>query len=137
MRAAHIALLTSVGLTPILLFFDGTWLSGLNGLFVAGTLVTLAVLIWAGEARHLVRTTRPVWVPVALPLAWLILQFFPLPLAGLSRSVWQSASGALGLSLWSPVTIDPGLSLVALSGYLSFLGIGFLAAGVLDRSAAG
>jgi hypothetical protein len=45
----------------------------------------------------------------------MLIQLLPLPIGGLSGSIRQSAASALDMPLSSSVSIDPGLTLIALS----------------------
>ncbi|AMN43768.1 hypothetical protein [Rhodoplanes sp. Z2-YC6860] len=134
MRAAHIILLSLGGLTPVLLFFDGPLAGVVAGLFGAVALAMVPGAIRPGEADHLVIAMRWIAALAALPVLWLLIQLLPLPFGALSRSIWQSAGEALGISLWPHATIDPGLTIIALCNYLFVVSVGFAAAAVsIDR----
>ena len=126
----YIGLLALVAATPILLFFDNLIIDGAIQLYAAIGMTIIAVRIRLGEARHLFKLIR---VPAALaviPLIWIFTQFLPLPAGGLSRSIWESAASALGTSLSASISIDPGLTLIAVCYYASILAIGFVAAAI-------
>lgn len=137
MVAAHIALLALVGLTPLLVFFDSRLVDGLVELYAAAALALVAFSIRPGEARHWVKTIRWAAALGALPALWLIIQLLPLPIGAVSGSLWQSAASALGKPLWSSISVDIGLTLLALFRYVSIIAIGFIAAAVsIDRQQA-
>ena len=135
--AAHIALLALVGLTPILVFFDSLLVDGIVELYTAIALTMVALSVRPGEAGHWVKTIRWAAALAALPILWLIIQLLPLPIGAVSGSIWQSAASALGTPLWSSISIDTGLTLLALCRYASIIAIGFIAAAVsIDRQQA-
>ena len=133
-HAAFYALLALVGLSPLLSFFDRLWADGIVELYVAVTLGIVAVFIRPGEAAFWVKTTRWAIILAAVPLLWMIVQLLPLPIGSISGSIWQSAGSALGTNLWSSITIDPGLTILALCRYASIIAVGIIAAAVsIDR----
>lgn len=134
MLPGHIALLTLVGLTPLLAFFDGRLVDGLVELYAAAALAVVAFSIRPGEGRHWFNSIRWAVALAALPALWLIIQSLPLPIGALSGSIWQSAASTLGMSMWPSITIDPGLTVLALCRYASLAGIGAVAAAAsIDR----
>ena len=58
MLAAHTALLTLIGLTPLLLFFDSLLVDGIVELYTAFVLTMVALSIRPGEAGHWLKTVR-------------------------------------------------------------------------------
>jgi hypothetical protein len=131
---AYISILALVAATPLLLFFDNFIVCGAIELYAAFAMVIIAVGIRPGEGRHLSKLIR---IPVALaaiPPLWMLIQLLPLPLGGLSRSIWDSAASTLSTPLFPSISIDPGLTLIALSRYASIVGVAFVAAAVsIDR----
>jgi hypothetical protein len=129
---AYIGLLTLVAAIPVLLFFDNLIVGGAIQLYAAIGMTIIAVGVRPGEARHLFKLIR---VPAALgviPLIWMLIQLLPLtlPIGGLSRSIWESAADALNTPLLASISIDPGLTLIALCRFASMIGIAFVAAAV-------
>jgi hypothetical protein len=60
-----------------------------------------------------------------------------MPLSGLAHPIWTDAAAALISPLAGTISIDPGMTLLALGRYLFALGVGFLAAAVaIDRERA-
>src|SRR3954452_1995573 len=117
-----------------MVFFDSLLMDGLFEFYAAVALATVAFSIRPGEARHWVKTIRWAAALATLPLLWMIIQLLPLPIGALSGSIWQSAASALGTSMWSSKTIDPGLTVMALWGDTSIIAIGGVAAAVsIDR----
>jgi hypothetical protein len=128
--AAYLSLLVLVGLTPVLIFFDVVLIDGLVGLYAAIAILLLAFSLRTGEARHWISTIRWATLLALLPVLWIIIQLLPLRVGGLSQSIWQSAATALGTRLWESITIDPGLTILALERYVSLIAIGAIAAAV-------
>lgn len=128
MVAAYISLLVLVGLTPLLMFFDLLLLDAVVELYAATAMMLVAFSLRAGEAKHWIGTVRWAVLLALFPIAWIVIQMLPLPIGGLSGSIWQSAATGLGTKVWSSITIDPGLTLVALIQYVSLIAIGAIAA---------
>jgi hypothetical protein len=110
---------------PAMAFIDVPIAHGL----MAGTTAVAAALVGIGtppgEAAYLARLIRP-WAAVALVLAlWMVLQALPLPsfLSNFAHPIWSSAAGALNDSLPGSISIDPGMTMMALGRYLTALGI--------------
>ena len=135
LSAAHIGLLVLVAATPVFLFFDNLVFAGAIQLYVAVTMMILAIGIRPGEARHLFKLVRVPAALAAVPLLWMLIQLLPLKIGGLSQSIWQSATSALETPpLWTSISVDPGLTLIAFSRFASMAGIAFVAAAVsIDR----
>jgi hypothetical protein len=137
MFVAHILFLALIGLTPLLLFLDSVLIWGVIQLYAAGILALVAATIRPGEASHLLKVIRWPIVLAVLPLGWAIIQLLPLPVRGLSGSIWESAAAALDSPLLSSITIDPGLTVLAICYYSSIIAIGIAAAAVsVDRQRA-
>ncbi len=131
---AYIGLLVLVAATPVLLFLDNLVVAGAIQLYAALGMLIIAVGIRPGEARHFFKLIRVPAALGALPLLWMLIQLLPLPIGGLSRSIWESAASALNTPLSASISIDPGLTLLALCRFASMAGIAFVAAAVsIDR----
>jgi hypothetical protein len=127
---AYIGLLALVAATPVLLFFDNLVVDGAIQLCAAIGMAIIAVGIRPGEARHFFKLIRVPAALGAIPLLWMLSQLLPIPIGGISRSIWDSAAGALNTPLSASISIDPGLTLIALCRFASMLGIAFVAAAV-------
>ena len=68
----------------------------------------------------------------------MLIPLLPIGVCGLSRSIWESAASALETQrLSASVSIDPGLTLIALCRFASMVGIASVAAAVsIDRQQA-
>lgn len=134
---AYIGLLALVAATPVLLFFDNLIVGGAIQLYAALGMMIVAAAIRPGQARHFVKLIRVPAALGAIPLIWMLIQLLPIPIHGLSRSIWESAASALNTPLSASITIDPGLTLIALCRFASMLAIAFVAAAVsIDRQRA-
>jgi hypothetical protein len=135
---AYIGLLVLVAATPVLLFLDNLVVSGAIQLYAAVSLMIIAIGMRPGEARHFVKIVRVPAALAAIPLLWMLIQLLPIGVGGLSRSIWESAASALEMQrLSASVSIDPGLTLIALCRFASILGIASVAAAVsIDRQQA-
>jgi hypothetical protein len=121
--------------SPLLLLWDGLIVQGLVAATVAGALGIAAGTLRPGEANFLISLSRPYLVAAAIPALWILLQIFPLGV--LAHPIWKSAEAGLQHPLAGKITLDPGVSIVALGHYLSLAAIAFLSAAVaVDRQRA-
>ena len=95
MFTLHNALFALVGILPALLFFDNTLAAGLIALGAAILLGRYVFTVRPGEAGHLMTVIRLPAPLAALPLLWFPAQLVPMPMGGVSRSIWDSAASAL------------------------------------------
>lgn len=131
---AYIGLLALVAATPVLLFLDNLVVAGAIQLYAAISTLIIAVGIRPGEARHYFKLIRVPAALGAIPLLWMLTQLLPIAIGGLSRSIWESAASALETPLSASISIDPGLTLIALCRFASMAGIALVAAAVsIDR----
>jgi hypothetical protein len=135
---AYIGLLLLVATTPVLLFFDSLVVAGAIQLYAAVSLMIIAIGMRPGEARHFFKLVRVPAALAAIPLLWMLIQLLPIGVGGFSRSIWESAASALETPrLSASISIDPGLTLIALCRFASMVGIAFVAAAVsIDRQQA-
>ena len=131
----YIGLLVLVAATPALLFLDNLVVAGAIQFYAAVSLMIIAIGIRPGEARHFFKLVRIPAALAAIPLLWMLIQLLPIGVGGLSRSIWESAASALETRrLSASISIDPGLTLIALCRFASMVGIAFVAAAVsIDR----
>ena len=131
----YIGLLVLVAATPALLFLDNLVVAGAIQFYAAVSLMIIAIGIRPGEARHFFKLVRVPAALAAIPLLWMLIQLLPIGVGGLSRSIWESAASALETRrLSASISIDPGLTLIALCRFASMVGIAFVAAAVsIDR----
>src|SRR5437660_933277 len=97
----------------------------------------VAIDVRPGEGTHLARVFRPMAVVAILPALWMTIQLLPIPGSGLLHPIWVSAREALHNSTWGSISIDTGATLIALTQYLTVIGVAFAAAAVsIDRERA-
>ena len=130
-------LIVLIGSTPVILFFDGPVERGLVAAATALAIAMVGVVMRPGETGHLA-TLVGRWMPVAaVPALWMVLQIVPIPLPGLAHPIWTGAAAALNGPVAATISVDPGLTLIALGRYLCAVGIGLVATAVaIDRERA-
>jgi hypothetical protein len=135
--AAYRLIVVLVGAAPLVVFWHGDLARALLAAVVAAAVVLIAVGLRPGEGAHLARVFRPVALVATLPALWMMVQVLPLPISGLLHPIWVSAREALHNSSWGSISIDSGATLVALTRYLTVVGIVVATAAVsIDRERA-
>ncbi|MFL9828162.1 hypothetical protein [Rhodoplanes sp. SY1] len=126
---------------PLLSVADGLPVVGERGAMGALMIAVglgLAIVVASlrpGETAQLRRALAPVVPLVLVPVVWTIVQLVPVP--GLAHPIWASAASALGASVYAPVTIDLGGTVVALCTWLLALALVLTsAAATIDRGRA-
>jgi hypothetical protein len=121
--------------SPAILLWDGLIAQGLIAAVVAVGLAITARALRPGEAEFLVSIIRPAAAVAAIPALWILFQALPFGL--LANPIWTSARLALGHSMATAISVDPGASVIGLGQYLSLGAIAFLSAAVaVDRARA-
>ena len=117
-----------VASAPIIAFFD---LSVIDAAVAASMAVAVGILaraITPEEAGHLSRLLRPFAVGLALPAIWMMVQIVPTPPGSrFSHPIWASTQAAIAVPLDGSISVDPGLTLLALARYAALAAV-FLAA---------
>jgi hypothetical protein len=128
-------LIALIAATPVIAFVDGATIHGLVVAIMAAAVAVMARAIPPDEAGHLSKLFRPLAICLALPALWMVIQVLPMPPGGLlSHPIWASAETALGKPLKGSISVDPGVTLIALARYLSVAATIFVAAAVtIDR----
>jgi uncharacterized membrane protein len=136
MPAALLVLVLLIGATPAVVALDGPLTQGFVTL---GAALGAAAVAWGmrpGEGSYLITLLRPMAAVAAVPALWMAVQTLPLG-TSLAHPIWQSAAAALGRPVAGSISIDPGLTLVALTRYLVAAAIVLLATAVaVDRQRA-
>ena len=138
MPVVLLCLLALIGMTPVILLFDGVLIFAIGCALLAIALLVLGPTLRPGEAAHLGALVRPVAIVLAIPAILMLLQVMPLPLSfpGVN-SMWQSAAAALARPMTGSISIDTGATLLSLCRYLAWLAIGLLAGALtIDRQRA-
>jgi hypothetical protein len=125
--------------TPAMIFIDVPIAHGLIAATTALAAALVGIGVPPGEGAHLEKLIRP-WAAVALvPALWMVLQALPLPLflSNFAHPIWSSAAGALDQSIAGSISIDPGMTIIALGRYLTALGVILVAtAATIERARA-
>jgi hypothetical protein len=122
-------LILLIGITPATLFFDGAIGRALAAAAAALAVAAAAILVRPGEGSHLVKLIRPWGLAAAIPALWMVVQLLPMP-SMLANPIWATAASALDAPVTGAISIDPGMTVVALGRYLFAIGIIFVATAV-------
>lgn len=126
-----------IAAVPILIFWDSALAHAVLAGYVAAAVVFVAWDLRPGEGSHFARVVRPVALAAAIPALWILVQVLPLPIPALLHPTWLSARDTLKDSLLGSISIDVGASLVALTAYLTAIGVVIASAAVsIDRQRA-
>jgi hypothetical protein len=121
--------------SPAVLLWDGLIAQGLIAAVVAVGLAMAARTLRPGEADFLVSIVRPAAAVAAIPALWILFQALPFRL--FANPIWASAQLALGHSMATAISVDPGETVIGLGQYLSLGAVAFLSAAVaVDRARA-
>jgi hypothetical protein len=114
--------------SPAILLWDGLITQALvTGAVAAAMMITVRALR-PDETKFFVSIIRPLAVIAAVPALWIVIQL--LPLRALAHPMWKSAETALGQPLADTISIDLGVSVLALAQYLSMIAVVFLSAAI-------
>jgi hypothetical protein len=129
---ARLILVALICASPAILLAGGLLTQALVAGTAGAALIIVAQSLRQGEAGFLVPLIRPLAAIAAVPGLWVLIQMLPLTMS--AHPIWSSAAEALGRPLSGAMSADPGASVVALSQYLSLVGVAFLSTAVaLDR----
>jgi hypothetical protein len=132
--AAFVFVIALIAATPFIALADGQAVQGIAAALAALAMATISWSIPPGEARRLSKLVGPIAIGMAIPAIWMAVQAAPMPVRGLSHPIWASAAAALGKPLTGRISADPGATLVAITRYLTLVGIVIAAAAVtIDR----
>jgi len=120
---------------PAILLWDGLIIQGLVAGVVATVLMITARRLRPNETDFFISIIRPLAAVAAVPALWMVIQL--LPLRPLAHPVWDSAAAAFGYPLGGAISIDLGLSIIALGKYICVTAVVLVAAAVaVDRQRA-
>ena len=136
--AVFIVFLISIALiaaAPVIAFLDASMVDALVAASTAVAVGIVARAITPEEAGHLSRLLRPLAIGLALPALWMVVQIVPMPPTSMfSHPIWASAEAALASPLEGSISVDPGMTLLALARYVSLAAVLFVAAAAtIDR----
>jgi hypothetical protein len=120
---------------PAILLWDGPITRSLITGTVAAALLITARSLRPGETKFFASIMGPLMVVAAVPALWMVVQV--IPLGTFAHPMWKSAEAALGRPLTGAISIDLGISILALVQYLSITAVAFLASAIaVDRQRA-
>ncbi len=122
-------LIALIAAAPVIAFLDASLIDPLIAGLTAVAVGVIAFAMPAQEARYVSKLLRPLAIGLALPAAWMVIQIMPMPSAArLSHPIWATAEAALAMPLQGSISVDPGVTLVALGRYVAMAGLLFVAA---------
>jgi hypothetical protein len=132
---ARLILVVLLCASPAILLFDGPIALGMMSGVAAAGLVFIAGAMRPGETEFFLSFARRAALLLAIPALWMAIQLLPIP--PIAHPVWASAATALGRPLAGSITIDFGVTVIALGKYLAITAVGFWSAAVaVDRQRA-
>ncbi len=135
MSVPFVLLLLLLAAVPASVLVDGPAELAVSAVGVALALAMSARLIRPGEGGFLAKACQPWALVAAIPALIMVIQVLPLP--PLAHPIWKDAAEALGTSLAGSISVDPGITLIALTRYLFIIGLVWLTMAVtIDRQRA-
>lgn len=125
-------LVVLIAASPVLAITPG-WLGPQVLTLVVAVMLLLLPSAPQADVRRSLVIFKPLVAAVLFPVAWMLLQIFPVPLGSVEHPVWRSAAAALAEPLSGHISIDLGYTLRGLFGYLSLISLMFLTS-VLTRN---
>lgn len=113
-----------ISLIPVLLFVEGSIAQGLVTALSAAAITVTALAMRSSEVDHRGSLLPRAVIAALVPAAWILMQAIPLGDIGLGHPIWTSAGAALGRMLPASISLDPGVTLVALGRYAGFVAFG-------------
>jgi hypothetical protein len=137
MVVALVVLVVLISLAPAYGIIGSNTATGLVCAVAAFALAALAGTLDIGAVRKLRLFSPALLIILLAPLAWMLLQVEPLPLAWFSDPVWASTSAALNLPMAGSISVDAGATLLSFLRYCAVLATAFITAAItLDRQSA-
>ncbi|WP_146690781.1 hypothetical protein [Bradyrhizobium canariense] len=112
-------LLISIAIVPALVMFDGPVAQSLIEALAAIALAFVAGTARATDVNLAAHITRRLKLAAAVPVIWMVIQLLPMPLSGISHSIWVNADEALNQRSFGHISIDLGKTIEALTFYLA------------------
>ncbi|MCK1404951.1 hypothetical protein [Bradyrhizobium sp. 76] len=113
--------------TPVLAMSYG----GVGPQFLTIVVAVILVMLPAAPRPDIARTAgvfRGIVLAAAFPVCWIVVQLLPAPSNELGHPIWRSAAAALSEQFAGHITIDLGITLRALFGYVTLLTLCFATA---------
>ena len=135
MTKVRLILFVLICASPAILLTDGLVVQGIVAGIIAVALAMMARELRPGETEFFISITRLLAAVALIPAVWMVIQILPLRL--LVHPIWKSAEKALGHPVVGAISVDLGVSIIALGQYLSIAAVAFLSAAVaVDRTRA-
>jgi hypothetical protein len=132
---ARLILVILICASPVVLLFDGTIVHGIVAGVTAVGIAVVARTLRPGEAGFFLSFARSAALIAAVPALWMMIQL--LPIQALAHPIWRSAEAAIGYPVTGAISIDIGVSVMALGQYLTVVAVAFWSAAVaVDRQRA-
>lgn len=112
--------------------WDSLAIQGAVAGVVALALAVMALSLRPGELEYLISAIRSVLPIAVIPVIWIEFQVFPVEI--IAHPIWASTASALGHSVRSTISVDPGASIISLGQYITLAGDALLvASATVDR----
>ena len=98
-------------------FHDGTAAQSLIATLAALALACVGMFARAADVGVAARSARGIKLAAAIPAIWMAVQLLPTPIG--AHSIWSYANDALGRQSWGHVSVDLGMTALALVFYLA------------------
>ncbi len=98
-------------------FLDGPAAQSLIAVLAALALACVGIFARAGDVDLATRSTRGIKLAAAVPAIWMAIQLLPTPIG--AHSIWNYANDAMGRQSWGHVSVDLGMTTLALVFYLA------------------
>jgi hypothetical protein len=112
-------LLIAIGIVPALVMLDGLVAQSLIAALGAAALAFVGITARAADVNFAAHVTRGLKLAAAVPAIWMVIQILPIPISGMSHSIWINANEALNQRSWGHISIDIGTTVEALAFYLA------------------
>jgi hypothetical protein len=129
---ARFILVALICAAPAILLWDGLIMQGLLAAAIAVALAVTGLTLRPGETEFLISVILPAAAAATVPAVWILFQV--VPLRPLANPIWASTQSALGHTVTSTISIDPGMSVTALGQYVLLCAAAFVSAAIaVDR----
>jgi hypothetical protein len=94
------------------------------GILSVSMLGCIGIFASSDEVRLAAQKTRFLRAAAIVPAVWMTIQLLPLP-DNVANSIWRTAAPLLYTPAWGHITIDPGMTLSGLAGYVALASLSF------------
>jgi hypothetical protein len=100
---------------------DGAAAQSLIAVFTVAALASIGLSARTADVKFASQVTRGLKLIAAIPAVWMALQILPTPIG--AHSIWSYANEALGRQALGHISVDLGVTIVSLIGYLANLAL--------------